>query len=126
VSFVGNLKAALDPLFDGRVYRDQAPDGTPFPYCTLFDDILRLPAFSGDRRTIARRRRAQVSIWQTMTAEDDAFVAQVEAACEAAEEDAPRSRPVVTYSRRLPYDPAYPNVSHRVMWVEVAERMPVP
>jgi hypothetical protein len=123
VTYVADLKAGIDDLFSGRVYRNQAPPGVTFPYVTIFDNIVRLPSMHGDGRSLAQKRRAQVSIWEQVGAESEDLVNQTLAALEEVTAADTRTHPTIDYVRRAGYDPTEPNVAHTVIWVSVGQRL---
>ena len=75
------VKTALDPLFDNRVYRDFAPEiedeGPSLPYATIALDLDRTTALPGDGGRLATAETMQVDVWQYLADEDDTIVEDV-------------------------------------------------
>ena len=53
-----------------KVFRDEAPDSTAYPFVTLDDDVSREPVLEGDAAVIARQKVMFINLWQVTSAED--------------------------------------------------------
>lgn len=76
MTFGAGVKALLDAT--GRlsaVFRlGQNLDEVEFPYSTFLDPISEVPLLTGDTRTLAGRRLAQVDVWQREESFDPTLV----------------------------------------------------
>ena len=50
------------------------PDDAQFPYASFLDPVSDAPAFSGDARTLGRRRLLQVDVFQDEASEVDGLI----------------------------------------------------
>ena len=67
-----------------KVYRNVAPESESYPFVTFKDDVSRVPEFSGDGVTLARRRSVSIDLWQLLDAEDTTLVESLLAAVDGA------------------------------------------
>ena len=67
-----------------KVFRDQAPDSTAYPFVTLDDDVSRQPALEGDAVVLARQKIMWVNLWQVVSAEDVDLIEDLLAAVDGA------------------------------------------
>lgn len=115
MTVVATVKALLDPILGGRVYRDEHPEdpNVAWPYANVRDDVSRNPAVRGDQRTVAWTRLVQVDVWQRAEAEDDGLLDTVLAALDGAEPPGRDLLIQVDASQRL-YEPEARIVHHAV------------
>jgi hypothetical protein len=67
-----------------KVYRDQAPDSTTYPFVTLDDDVSREPVLEGDAAVTVRRKVMWINLWQVTSAEDVDLIEDLLAAVDGA------------------------------------------
>lgn len=67
-----------------KVFRDQAPDSTTYPFVTLDDDVSREPVLEGDAAVTVRRKVMWINLWQVTSAEDVDLIEDLLAAVDGA------------------------------------------
>jgi hypothetical protein len=82
----GAVRAAVvaSGIVNARVFRDAAPDGVTFPYCTYLDPLSTIPRTLGDGVVLTRETQVQWSLWQRVRDEDDTLVPALVDAIEGA------------------------------------------
>ena len=67
-----------------KVFRDEAPDSTTYPFVTLDDDVSREPVLEGDAAVTVRRKVMWINLWQVTSAEDVDLIEDLLAAVDGA------------------------------------------
>lgn len=117
-----DLAGALDSLLSARVWSAQSvPDDAEFPYAGIsFEAFPTLPTMTGDGRTTAWSRLAQVDLWQQIDAESDDLRRQVIQAIDGLALGEHRLRAYVVSVVRAPEDRPSSAV-HDAITVRIAE-----
>ena len=67
-----------------KVFRDEAPDSTAYPFVTLDDDVSREPVLEGDGAVTMRQKVMWVNLWQVTSGEDVDLIEDLLAAVDGA------------------------------------------
>ena len=67
-----------------KVFRDEAPDSTAYPFVTLDDDVSRQPILEGDGVVTMREKVMWINLWQVTSAEDVDLIEDLLAAVDGA------------------------------------------